>query len=457
MLKLKAPPGKQAVAVETVLAIDAVEFISRLIQFNTVTNTSEIAGFLSRSIASFGIPVGIVEPKPGKANVVWYIEATVPPAERKPGIGLVSHSDVVPAGREISWNYPPFKGAVSGEIFTGTVRGRGAVDDKLSIVAHLLGAVRAMNHCPVRKRDIIGLIVCDEESMGEHGLRHILKDPAFSYLRDVECFFDEGTVGLPGINVLPVATQERTRTLMKVSVQVRGGHSALMGLNAIEALWLFINRAAKATRWVEFHPAMQRFLRGAPPKGALLMGCVLATSGILNKQTLSWLVRFFEPKYQTSFMSTLQCTYFIGGYEWGSLVPDYAEALVDVFLMPGHPQKAWLQKIEDLAQDMGVKIEFIVEPYEASPTTPWEGPAVEALERTIQKLRPGGRVLPLVGPAVTDGGMNLRRNGIKTFGFLPIFPPEIPAFHGPNEEVGIPDIRVAIEFMDVLLRDLVTN
>ncbi|MDO8663707.1 MAG: M20/M25/M40 family metallo-hydrolase, partial [Candidatus Wildermuthbacteria bacterium] len=165
---------------------------------------------------------------------------------------------------------------------------------------------------------------------------------------------------------------------------------------------------------------------------------------------------FFQKKYQTSFVSTLQCTYFVGGYEFGSLVPDYAEALLDAFLMPGHPQKAWLQKIENLARSMGVKIEFIVEPYEASPTTPWEGPLVEALQRTMQKLRPGGKVLPLLGPAVTEA-RNFRRAGIKTFGFLPIFSAEIPAFHAPNEKISIQDLLSGIEFMDTLLRDLMTN
>ncbi|MDO8663419.1 MAG: hypothetical protein Q7K28_01080, partial [Candidatus Wildermuthbacteria bacterium] len=69
-------------AVRIISAIDAGEFLSRLVQFDTSikgptegADTSEISRFLLRYITGFGISAEIVGPSPKKANVVWRVPA----------------------------------------------------------------------------------------------------------------------------------------------------------------------------------------------------------------------------------------------------------------------------------------------------------------------------------------------------------------------------------------------
>ncbi len=74
--------------------------------------------------------------------------------------GILCHLDVVPAGNEADWRYPPFEGVVAG----GRLYGRGSIDDKGPAVAALY-AMNALKKSGIglncRFRLIVGL---DEES-----------------------------------------------------------------------------------------------------------------------------------------------------------------------------------------------------------------------------------------------------------------------------------------------------
>jgi succinyl-diaminopimelate desuccinylase len=90
----------------------------------------------------------------------------------KPNLLFAGHTDVVPAGNEASWAYPPFAGEVAGDMLYG----RGAVDMKGGIacfVAAALDYVAANGGKP--KGSISFLITGDEESVAVNGTVKLLK------------------------------------------------------------------------------------------------------------------------------------------------------------------------------------------------------------------------------------------------------------------------------------------
>ena len=91
--------------------------------------------------------------------------------EACPGVLLAAHQDVVPveAGSETRWIKPPFSGAVA----DGFIWGRGALDDKGSVVAILEGVERLVRAGFVPQRTVYLAFGHDEELSGVYGARAI--------------------------------------------------------------------------------------------------------------------------------------------------------------------------------------------------------------------------------------------------------------------------------------------
>ena len=90
-------------------------------------------------------------------NYVGYVDTSTD--KSLPLYGIMCHLDVVPAGDESLWHYPPFGGVESG----GRLYGRGSFDDKGPAVAslHAMRAIRDTQSLKCRFRLIVGL---DEET-----------------------------------------------------------------------------------------------------------------------------------------------------------------------------------------------------------------------------------------------------------------------------------------------------
>lgn len=90
-------------------------------------------------------------------NYVGYVDISTD--KSLPLYGIMCHLDVVPAGDESLWHYPPFGGVESG----GRLYGRGSFDDKGPAVAslHAMRAIRDTQSLKCRFRLIVGL---DEET-----------------------------------------------------------------------------------------------------------------------------------------------------------------------------------------------------------------------------------------------------------------------------------------------------
>ncbi|MGO3886954.1 MAG: peptidase dimerization domain-containing protein, partial [Mycetocola sp.] len=154
---------------------------------------------------------------------------------------------------------------------------------------------------------------------------------------------------------------------------------------------------------------------------------------------------------QASLRTTANPTVLTAGYK-SNVIPDRAEALVDVRTLPGE-EDAVLAQIDELVGEF-VDVEILHR--DVGLENPLAGPLITSVEQTIDAHDPGARVLPYLLPAGTDNKA-LSRLGIAGYGFAPLRLPDdldFPSlFHGVDERVPLD----ALVFGERVLRDLLLS
>ena len=163
-------------------------------------------------------------PFTGRPNVVGVLHG----AGGGPSIAINGHIDVVPAGEESAWTYPPFSGMLAG----GRIYGRGSADMKGGLVAGI-GAIRAIQRAGVRLRgDVMVQSVIGEESGGVGSLAAVLR----GHVAD-------GTI-IAEPTQLAITPAGGGCLMFRITVHGRSAHAALRykGESALEH-WYPIHRA----------------------------------------------------------------------------------------------------------------------------------------------------------------------------------------------------------------------
>ncbi len=142
-------------------------------------------------------------------------------------IVFMAHMDVVPASmQDGGWTYPPFDGVIDG----GFVYGRGAIDDKGSLIAILEAAnsLAASGYEP--KRTLIFAFGHDEEVAGL-GAKAIVEKLKSQNIKPY-AVIDEGGAILVGMKGVPgelamVGVAEKGYLTLVLKAKSRGGHSSV--------------------------------------------------------------------------------------------------------------------------------------------------------------------------------------------------------------------------------------
>ncbi|EPC01758.1 succinyl-diaminopimelate desuccinylase [Litchfieldella anticariensis FP35 = DSM 16096] len=106
-----------------------------------------------------------------------------------PVLAFAGHTDVVPSGPDVLWEYPPFEPRIDDE---GMLCGRGAADMKGSLAAMLTAVERFVTAHPDHDGKIAFLITSDEEGPAIDGTRAVVE-----HLRETHERLDYCIVGEP--------------------------------------------------------------------------------------------------------------------------------------------------------------------------------------------------------------------------------------------------------------------
>lgn len=375
--------------------------------------------------------------------------------ETAPPLLLMGHFDVVPVPPETlkDWNYPPF----SGTLAEGYVWGRGALDDKSSVLAlcEAVEALLARGYKP--ERTILLAFGHDEEIGGEHGAKEIariLKERGIKPL----LVLDEGMAILqgffPGVTrpVALIGIAEKGYMSVELTVAVAGGHSSVpTPENAIAIL-------SRAILRLTTHPFRSRI---TPPLETLLL-TVAEEMNLKNRLVLKnlWLfdplVRYRLsqiPALNAAMRTTLAPTIFEAGIK-ENLLPPLARAVVNIRILPGDDRKGIVKRMVKIIRDPRVHVrELPGIASDPSPEASWDTPAFQVLARAIQGMEPLALVAPGLVVGATDS-RHFRELTPEIYRFSPhsLTPEDLRRIHGVNERISLSAYKKAIRFYMALMR-----
>jgi acetylornithine deacetylase len=217
-----SPAPAQAAPSPAVPTAASLEWVNRLVSFDTTSRNSNLALIhtMADALSSLGLePVIVPSPAGDKANLF----ATLPAADGSVtgGIMLAGHTDVVPVdGQE--WASDPF----TPEIRDGRLYGRGTTDMK-AFSGIILAALPEFLSRPLAEP--LHLAWTYDEEVGCHGAVVLLAELAARGIQPRLCFVGEPTS-------MRAVSAHKSSQLYRVSVKGIAAHSSMttVGVNAIE-------------------------------------------------------------------------------------------------------------------------------------------------------------------------------------------------------------------------------
>jgi carboxypeptidase PM20D1 len=366
---------------------------------------------------------------------------------------LLAHQDVVPADNAERWSRPPFEGRIE----DGFVWGRGAIDDKGSLVAiceaveHLLGE----GYTP--KRTVLLAFGQDEEVSGKRGAGEIAK---LLVSRGVHALLalDEGSAVvhdmLPGFDrlVALVGISEKGSATLEVVAKAEGGHSSTPPRQTASGT------LARAIERLEANPlpggvggVTRSFFEFIAPELPLYARVPLGNLWLFAKP-MDWALSG-QPAANAMLRTTTAVT-MLSGSPKDNVLPVEAIAGVNFRLLPGDTAASVREQVVRIVDDGRVTVRFKYPPRESSPVSPIDGPAFGLLQRTIGELFPGS----ITAPFLTVGGTDCRHyegvtQGLYRFAPFPFGPGDLKLPHGIDERVAVASLPGAVSFYAQLIEN----
>lgn len=226
---------------------DTVELLQKLIRIDTQNfqedgNEIEAVRLLEGLFQEAGVSYEVVEPKPGRGNIVARIpggggggeegeEEGGGAKEKKGALLLSAHLDTVKAPREgwesEGWKHDPYGGVIDEE--DGCLYGRGAIDMKQ------MAAMSVVLVCFVKKnnialsRDLVFAGLADEERTDSAwGVKYLVEERPELIEADV-VFNEVGgfSVHIQGVESIAVQIAEKGSMQVRITAHGPGGHASL--------------------------------------------------------------------------------------------------------------------------------------------------------------------------------------------------------------------------------------
>ncbi len=380
----------------------------------------------------------------------WYGKnATLKP------ILLMAHIDVVTveAGTRDTWTTDPF----SGKIIDKHIYGRGAIDDKLSLVGMLeaIDLLIAEEYLP--NRTVYLAFGHDEEVGGANGATAIAKyfknqNIQFEYVLDEGSLVTEDNI--PGLDrpLGLIGIAEKGFVTLTLTARTDGGHSSMPPVQtAIGVLSKAITTLEANPMPATFAGPTQMMLDHAGPETDFLMQIVLANTwlfgGILKRELAK------KPTGNALIRTTTATTMIDGGIK-DNILPKQATAKINFRIHPENTIEDVVNYVKKTVNDDRITIEIDPMPQNPSKISDHKAFGFQVIQRTLQETFAEVVVAPSLVVAGTDS-KHFVEVADNTYRFMPIQlnNEELKGIHGVNERISIENYKQAIRFYYRLIRN----
>jgi acetylornithine deacetylase/succinyl-diaminopimelate desuccinylase-like protein len=408
----------------------------------------QAASYLAAILHREGIATRLLVSPAGRTSLYARLEAERPGEGSAPAgpLVLLHHMDVVPPGP--GWSVEPF----GGQVRSGRLHGRGALDIKSLGVAHLAAFLDLARRATPLARDVIFLAVADEETGGLEGLAWILESHGelFPGLDRP----DAAVLGEGGANRTVngralwagIEVAQKRPLWLRVTASGRRGHGS--GLNPASASHELVRGLARALdlppRW-QVTEAARRYLGGlAPLHNEKYRRIFTHLDEVIEEDGPT---EDLLPGLANLFLDTFQVTVLEAG-EKINVTPGRATAEVDVRLLPETDGDAYLARVrEALGSRLEAEVLLTSPPVPPSPT---DHPVYRAVAGVLDDTAPP---VPAFIPGFTDSRW-FRERRVAAYGVSPFFlePQDFLGIHGPDEAIPVTELERGVERMRRIVR-----
>jgi acetylornithine deacetylase/succinyl-diaminopimelate desuccinylase-like protein len=427
--------------------LDLTAEIARdLIRFDTTNygegrsnGETDAAEYVADKLRGLGLTPELYDSEPGRTSVVARVRGR---NADKPALVVHGHLDVVPAD-PTNWSVDPFAGVIK----DGLLWGRGAVDMKNMDAMILASLTDIVGTGEAPERDLIIAFFADEEAGGIFGSHYLVDTRPELFAGATEAISEVGgySITLGGQRAYLLQTGEKALIWIKLVARGSAAHgSRLVHDNAV-------TRLAEAVAAVGRREWPIRLTNTTTQLLAELARILDVDPQQVGPDELALATGTASGFIQASLRTTTNPTKLTAGYKH-NVIPDLAEALIDVRALPGEED----QVLAEIAELVGPDIEIVIVHRDVGLETEFSGPLIDAVVDTLGRHDPGAPVLPYLLSAGTDNKA-LSTLGIRGYGFAPLRLPadlDFPAmFHGVDERVPLD----ALVFGRQVLTDLLSR
>ncbi len=421
---------------------ELVELVQELVRIPTVNtgaaptgNETEACRAVARKLKKEKIDADILESEPGRGNII----ASRPGqrAGRTAKLLFLSHLDVVPAGDEKSWSYPPFGGVLQG----GRIYGRGAWDCKGVTACQLMAMIALKRRGVKLERPLLLAGTADEETAcgAPAGLGHLVRHARGRV--ESEYVINEGggaSVETPDGVCWLVSIGEKGRSEVTLDFPGKSCHASQP--------WTGRNPLAGMARAIDGILAYEPEIR----MDRDLLEKLYVIFRLPGKPEGAAFLRMLERDFRQSPVysplrglcsMTIAPTLASAGVK-SNVVPEAASLTCDVRTLPGQDERDIRDEMERATGRLeGCRV--TLDKTIASSSSPADPYFLKAIGDALARITsPAPRVLETLSIGYTDS-MVMRRTGAVAYGFEPAHPlsdPRLANFHGADESIAVADL-----------------
>jgi carboxypeptidase PM20D1 len=376
-------------------------------------------------------------------SLVYHLEGSDPALQP---VLFMSHMDVVPVEENTreEWTHPPFAGVVE----DGNVWGRGALDDKIGVIALLEAMERRLATGWRPQRPIYLAFGHDEEVGGMEGAQRVAEYFAnqgvrFDFVLDEGGALTQGLLQDIGQPLAVIGISEKGYVNLVLTVNAPGGHSsqppAQTALGILARAIVKVEESPFPARLDHLLPTLEAVGFAMPFSKRLALSNLWLLSPLVERSLLA-------DKDAAAGIRTTTAATMASGSPKSNILPTRATAVVNFRILPGETVESVQQHVVDLIGDerVGVRAEYGIDP---SPVSPTDSRGYRIVAGSIRALAPDA----LVAPYMVRGGTDARyfyelSPNVYRFLAVRIDADTMRQVHGIDEHVAIDDYLMAVRY-----------
>ena len=418
---------------------DAVRWMHDYLQVNTSNppgNELAAAEFFKKVLDEAGIENQVFEIKPGRGNIWARIKGD---GSHRPII-LLSHMDVVTSD-PAQWKVNPF----SAEIIDGAMYGRGAQDMKNEGLAQLVTMVMLKREGVKLDRDVILLATADEEvdGIGTDWMiankRDLLENAEYLITEGGDNLLRDGKVESVGVDVA-----EKSPFWLKLTAHGSSGHGSIPLADSapnrlVRALYQVINYQTE----LKVLPVVEEHFKALAPKASPDLKPKFDDIKTAIQDAAFAKQIGADPHYAYLLRNTISLTQMEGSHQT-NVIPGIATAHLDVRLLPGEDNQAFLELMKRVVDDPNVTVEPENQDFRKANASDVNTSLFKIFREVSAAYWPGTPVVPTITSGYTEN-QRYRQIGITAYGFTPYTATkeEGATEHGNDERVRVEELRRA--------------